>query len=82
MERAINVRASSARRSPRRCRRFDSVPSMEAPKNKSKVSVAEIATAVQAAGYKSKSQDFQNLVSITLSQGKKWFRRVRRGSMS
>jgi hypothetical protein len=55
---------------------------MEAPKNKSKVSVAEIATAVQAAGYKSKSQDFQNLVSITLSQGKKWFRRVRRGSMS
>jgi hypothetical protein len=31
------------------------------------------------AGYKSKSKDFQNIVSITLSTDKKRFRRVRRG---
>jgi hypothetical protein len=29
--------------------------------------------------YKSKSKDLQNIVGMTLSQGKKQFRRVRRG---
>ena len=45
---------------------------------KSKLSVAEATDAVVAAGYKSKSKDFQNIVSMTLSTDKR-FRRVRRG---
>ncbi len=45
---------------------------------KGKLTIAEAAKAVLAAGYKSKSNDFRNMVSITLSQDKR-FRRVRRG---
>jgi hypothetical protein len=42
------------------------------------LTVAEAAEAVVAAGYKSKSKDFQNIVSMALSKDKR-FRRVRRG---
>ena len=45
---------------------------------KGKLTVAEAAAAVQMAGYKSKSKDFQNIVSMTLSRDKR-FMRVRRG---
>ena len=45
---------------------------------KGKLTVAEAADAAQAAGYKSKSKDFQNIVGMTLSTDKR-FRRVRRG---
>jgi hypothetical protein len=45
---------------------------------KGKLTVAEAAEAVVAAGYKSKSKDFQNIVSMALSKDKR-FRRVRRG---
>jgi len=44
-----------------------------------KLTVAQATAAVQMAGYKSKSKDFQNIVGITLSTDKKRFRRVRRG---
>ena len=50
----------------------------EALKAKSKLTVAEVAEAALAAGYKSKSKDFRNIVSMTLSKDKR-FRRVRRG---
>ncbi|MGD1001933.1 MAG: hypothetical protein ABSA67_14660 [Candidatus Brocadiia bacterium] len=50
----------------------------EAIKAKGKLTIAEAAEAVLAAGYKSKSKDFQNIVSMTLSKDKR-FRRVRRG---
>jgi hypothetical protein len=43
-----------------------------------KLTVAEAADAVQAAGYKSKSKAFKKVVGITLSTDKR-FRRVRRG---
>jgi hypothetical protein len=46
---------------------------------KGKMSVAELAAAIQAAGYKSKSRNLPTIVGMTLSQGKKEFRRVRRG---
>ena len=45
---------------------------------KGKLTVAEAAEAAVAAGYKSKSKDFQNIVSMALSKDKR-FRRVRRG---
>jgi len=45
---------------------------------KGKLTIAEAADAVLAAGYKSKSKDFGNIVSMTLSKDKR-FRRVRRG---
>ena len=51
----------------------------EALEEKGKLTIAKLVSTVQAAGYKSKSKDFGNLVSITLSQGKKWFRRIGRG---
>jgi hypothetical protein len=47
-------------------------------KAKRKLTIAEAADAVLAAGYKSKSKDFRNLVSMTLSKDKR-FKRVRRG---
>lgn len=45
---------------------------------KGKLSVAEAAEAVRAAGYRSRSKNFQKVVGITLSQGRR-FQRVRRG---
>jgi hypothetical protein len=51
---------------------------IEALKARGKLSVADAAAAVQEAGYKSKSKDFQNVVSMTLAQGKQ-FKRVKRG---
>ena len=45
---------------------------------KGKLTVAEATEAALAAGYKSKSRNFGNLVSMTLSKDKR-FRRVRRG---
>jgi len=51
---------------------------VEALKGKRKVSVAEAASAVQAAGYRSKSKDFQNIVGMTLSH-RPQFKRVGRG---
>ncbi len=50
----------------------------EAIKAKGKLTIAEAAEAALAAGYKSKSKDFGNLVSMTLSKDRR-FRRVRRG---
>jgi hypothetical protein len=41
---------------------------MEALKVKGKLTVAEAADAVLAAGYKSKSKDFRNIVGMTLSK--------------
>jgi hypothetical protein len=52
---------------------------VQALTSKGKMSVAELAAAVKAAGYKSKSKDPQNIVGMALSQNKKQFRRVRRG---
>jgi hypothetical protein len=51
---------------------------VEALKAKGKLTVAEAADAVLAAGYKSKSKNFQNIVGITLSKDKR-FKRVGRG---
>ncbi len=50
----------------------------EVLKAKGKCTVAEAAEAALAAGYKSKSKDFANIVSMALSKDKR-FRRVRRG---
>ena len=50
----------------------------EALKAKGKCAVAEAAEAALAAGYRSKSKDFANIVSMVLSKDKR-FRRVRRG---
>ena len=77
-------RAKPGRRPGRRAMRATRPGSLrsalfEALKAKDKLSVAELAAAVQTAGYKSKSKDLQNIVGMTLSQGKKQFRRVRRG---
>lgn len=67
-------------RKARRPARPGSLPSalIEALTGKGKLSVAQAAEAVTAAGYKSKSKDFQNIVSMTLAGGRQ-FRRVRRG---
>jgi hypothetical protein len=51
---------------------------VEVLKEKGKLSVAEIAEAARAAGYKSRSKNFQTIVGMTLSQGKQ-FKRVKRG---
>ena len=51
---------------------------VEALRAKGKWAVAEAAEAAIAAGYRSKSKDFANIVSMTLSKDKR-FRRVRRG---
>jgi hypothetical protein len=45
---------------------------------KGKLTVAEAAKAAVAAGYRSKSKDFGNIVSMALAKDKR-FRRVRRG---
>jgi hypothetical protein len=45
---------------------------------KGKLTVAEAAKAVVRAGYRSKSKDFGNIVSMALAKDKR-FRRVRRG---
>ena len=50
----------------------------EVLKAKGKCTVTEAAEAVLKAGYKSKSKDFANIVSMALSKDKR-FRRVRRG---
>jgi hypothetical protein len=50
----------------------------EAFKAKDKWTVAEAVEAAASAGYKSKSKDFANIVSMMLSKDKR-FRRVRRG---
>ena len=52
---------------------------VEAMTRKGNLSVAELTAAVRAAGYKSKSKNLPTIVGMTLSQGKKQFRRVRRG---
>jgi hypothetical protein len=49
--------------------------------SKGKLSVAEAAEAVREAGYKSRSKNFQKVVGITLSQGRR-FRRIGRGVYS
>jgi hypothetical protein len=51
---------------------------VEALTSKGKLSVAEAAEAVKAAGYKSESKNFQTIVGITLSKGKQ-FMRLNRG---
>jgi hypothetical protein len=51
---------------------------MDALGAKGKLTIAEAADAVQAAGYKSKSKAFKKVVGVTLSTDKR-FRRVRRG---
>ena len=51
---------------------------VEALKAKGKVTVSEAADAALAAGYKSKSKDFRNIVSMMLSKDKR-FKRVGRG---
>ena len=51
---------------------------VEVLKEKGKLPVAEAAEAAKAAGYKSKSKDFQNIVGMTLAQGTQ-FKRVSRG---
>ena len=51
---------------------------VEALKARGKLTIAEAADAVLAAGYKSKSKDFRNIVSMMLSKDNR-FRRVRRG---
>lgn len=51
---------------------------VEVFQNKKRLSVVEATDAVLATGYKSKSKDFGNIVSMTLSKDKR-FRRVRRG---
>jgi chorismate mutase len=51
---------------------------VEALKAKGKQSVAELVAAVQEAGYKSKSKNFQTIVGMALSKGKQ-FKRVKRG---
>ena len=51
---------------------------VEALMSKGKLSVAEAAEAVKAAGCKSKSRNLHKVVGITLSQSRQ-FRRVRRG---
>ena len=50
----------------------------EALKARGKLTIAEAADATLAAGYKSKSKDFQNIVGMMLSQDKR-FKRVGRG---
>jgi hypothetical protein len=50
----------------------------EALASNGKLSVAQATAAVQMAGYKSKSKNFQTIVGMTLSQGTQ-FRRVGRG---
>jgi hypothetical protein len=52
---------------------------VEALTSKGKLSVAELVAAVKAAGYKSKSKNLPTIAGMTLSQGRKQFRRVRRG---
>ena len=81
--------AAVARRKPRR--RKAARPAMkpgragslnrtlaEVFEGKGRLTVAEAVEAVLAAGYRSKSKDFANIVSMTLSKDKR-FRRVRRG---
>jgi hypothetical protein len=53
---------------------------VEALTGRGKLSVAELVGAVKAAGYKSKSKNLQNIVGMTLSTGKKQFRRAGRGA--
>jgi hypothetical protein len=50
----------------------------EALKGKGKCTVAQAAEAAFKAGYRSKSKDFANIVSMALAKDKR-FRRVRRG---
>jgi hypothetical protein len=51
---------------------------VEVLETKGKLTVAEAAEAVLTVGYKSKSKDFRNVVSMMLSQDKR-FKRVGRG---
>ena len=72
-------RRKAARRVVRRARAGSLSSTLaEALKAKGKWTVAEAAEAALAAGYKSKSKDFGNIVSMLLSKDKR-FRRVRRG---
>jgi len=80
---AAMLRKKAGRKAGRRARRGARPGSLasalvEAFKGKRKLSVGEAAGAVQAAGYKSKSKDFQNIVGMTLSHGTQ-FKRVGRG---
>jgi hypothetical protein len=69
-------RGRRAQRAPRRGSLASTL--VKVLRSKGKLSVAEAAEAAKTAGYKSKSKDLQNIVGMTLSQGKQ-FRRVRRG---
>ena len=51
---------------------------VEVFQGKKRLSIAEATEAVVAAGYKSKSKDFRNIVGIALAQDKR-FRRMRKG---
>ena len=51
---------------------------VEVFQGKKRLSIAEATEMVVAAGYRSKSKDFRNIVGITLAQDKR-FRRVRKG---
>ena len=77
------TRVPAPKKRARRAKRAKSAVSLastlaEAIKAKETMSVAEAAEAALAAGYKSKSKDFSNLVNMTLASDKR-FERVARG---
>ena len=73
------ARRKAARRGPKpgRAGSLNSVLA-KAFESKGKLTVAQAVEAALAAGYRSKSKDFANIVSMALSKDKR-FRRVRRG---
>jgi len=77
------ARARAARQGTRKARRGENPVSLrealgEALEGKESMSIADAAEAVLASGYKSKSKNFSNLVSMTLSNDKR-FERTGRG---
>jgi chorismate mutase len=83
---AVQPAAKSRNRGMRKVRRAPKAGSLagaliDVLTAKGRLSVADAATAVQAAGYKSKSKDFRNIVGMTLSQ-RAYYKRVGRGVYS
>lgn len=77
------TKVPAPRRRGRRAKRAKSLMSLastlaEVLKTKDSMSIAEATAGVRASGYKSKSKDFPNLVSMTLANDKR-FERVARG---
>jgi hypothetical protein len=77
------TKARAPKKQGRRAKRAKNTVSLasalaEVIKTKESMSIAQAAEAVLASGYKSKSKDFPNLVSMTLSRDKR-FERVGRG---